>query len=102
MNLVIIYGKVVSKVEFNFIYDRYNTGKELIDNVKYKHTSLARCEVELLNGSIVEIYGYDDMADYMYRNLKNGEFVLVEGKINREMSVECTNILYLTSSHITL
>ena len=87
MNLAIIYGKVVSKVEFNFIYDRYNTGKELINNAKYRHTSIAYCKVELLNGNIVEIYGYDDMADYMYRYLKKNNNVLLEGKIDSNMKI---------------
>lgn len=87
MNLVIICGKVISKVEFNFIYDRYSVNEEILDNKKYDHTSLARCKLKLLNGSIVEIYGYDDTADFMYRYLKENDNVLLEGKIDSNMKI---------------
>lgn len=86
MNIVIIYGKIVSKIEFKFIYDRY---KEK-DNIKekYKHTSIAKCKIRLENDSIVEVYGYDNIADYMYRYMKENEEVLIEGKIDGNMKIE--------------
>ena len=86
MNIVIIYGKIVSKIEFKFIYDRY---KEK-DNIKqkYNHTSIAKCKIRLENDSIVEVYGYDHIADYMYRYLKENESVLIEGKIDTNMKVK--------------
>ena len=86
MNVVVIYGKIVSKIEFKFIYDRY---KEK-DNIKekYKHTSIAKCKIRLENDSIVEVYGYDNIADYMYRYMKENEEVLIEGKIDGNMKIE--------------
>ena len=86
MNIVIIYGRIVSKIEFKFIYDRY---KEK-DNIKekYKHTSIAKCKIRLENDSIVEVYGYDNIADYMYRYMKENEEVLIEGKIDGNMKIE--------------
>ena len=86
MNIVIIYGKIVSKIEFKFIYDRY---KEK-DNIKekYKHTSIAKCKIKLQNESILVIYGYDEVADYMYRYIKENEEVLIEGKIDDNMKIE--------------
>ena len=46
MNLVIVFGKIVSNVEFKFIYNRYSS-RELKDK-----TSIAICRIELLNKSI--------------------------------------------------
>ena len=91
MNVVVIYGKVVSKIEFKFIYDRYYKSKE--NYKKYKHTSIAKCKIKLQNDSIVEIYGYDNIADFMYRNLKDGKFIMVEGKIDSNMQIFCTDLI---------
>ena len=57
MNIVIISGEVISNIDFRFIYDRFkrnNTNKET-----YSHTSIAKCKMRLINGSIVNVYGYD-------------------------------------------
>ena len=90
MNIVIIYGKIVSKIDFKFIYDRY---KEK-DNIKekYNHTSIAKCEIKLENDSIVELYGYNNIADYMYKYLKENESILVEGKIDSNIKIEIINV----------
>ena len=88
MNIVIIYGKIVSKIEFKFIYDRYYiNNKENYMEEKYKHISIAKSMVKLQNESTVEVYGYDNMADYMYRNLKEDYNVLIKGKIDSNMKV---------------
>ena len=71
MNIVIISGKIVSEIEFKFIYDRYGT--------KSKHTSISSCYVKLDNDSIIQIYGYDEMADFMYRHLTDGDAVVCSG-----------------------
>lgn len=94
MNLVIIYGKIVSKIDFKFIYDRYD--KENFEGI-YKHTSIANCKIELLNGSIIEVYGYDDIADYMYRYLKENDYVLLEGKIDSNMKIFLYRLNYNTN-----
>ena len=70
MNIVIISGEIVSGIEFKFIYDRY--------------TSIASCHVKLNNESIIQIYGYDDMADFMYRFLKNGDTVVCSGVLHED------------------
>ena len=86
MNIVIVYGKIISKVDFKFIYDRYKSDKN--SEEKYKHTSIARCKIELLNSSIVEVYGYDEVADYMYRKFKQDNFILIEGRLKNDMTIE--------------
>ena len=89
MNIVIIYGKIASKIDFKFIYDRY---KEK-DNIKekYKHTSIAKCKIKLQNESILVIYGYDEVADYMYRYIKENDNIFLEGRIDGNMKIEVLN-----------
>ena len=89
MNLVIGYGKIVSEIDFKFIYDRYNCGE------KYNYTSIAKCKIELLNNSIVEIYGYDEVADSMYRNFGDSNFILIEGQLNEKIKIEVRRIIHL-------
>ena len=84
MNIVIISGEIVSGIEFKFIYDRYGE--------KSKYTSIASCHVKLNNESIIQVYGYDEMADFMYRYLKNGDTVVCSGSIADNGSVNTSYI----------
>ena len=92
MNLVIGYGKIVSEIDFKFIYNRY---KDDSFKGKYNHTSIAKCKIDLLNSSIVEIYGYDEVADYMYKNLKFGKLILIEGRLNEKIKIEVKRIRHI-------
>lgn len=81
MNIVIIYGKIIEKIDFKFIYDRYKN--------RNKHT-IAKSKLKLMNNSIVEIYGYDEMADYMYRKLM---CIIEEGKIDINMKIRIHRVI---------
>lgn len=84
MNIVVICGKIISEVEFNFIYDRYrevSSEKEKSSLEMYMHTSVAKCKIELSNGSVIQIQGYDEVADFMYRHLKEKDVVWLEGAL---------------------
>ena len=76
MNLCILLGKIVSDIEFKFI-------------IKGENKSIAYFYLLLLNQSIVRINVYNEMADYIYRKLKNGQIVIVEGELRQAGSVEC-------------
>lgn len=76
MNIVVISGDVITKVDFKFIYDRYGKTN--------KHTSIAKCMFKLDNESIVQICGYDNMADFMYRNLQIGDNIICDGYLDSE------------------
>ena len=96
MNLVIVVGTVVTEVEFKFIYDRYkkvvinekNAKNKSDYSDKYNHTSIAKCNINLSNDSIIKIYGYDEMADVMYKNLVSNDCILIEGKLDSKMEVK--------------
>ena len=83
MNIVIICGKIISKIEFKFIYDRYknNASIQNNDNEIYKHISIAKCKIKLSNNSIIEIHGYDNIADYMYSKLSENDNIYIIGRI---------------------
>lgn len=81
MNIVLLSGKIISNIEFNFIY---------IKDKKEKHTSIAMCKMQLDDGSVVDAYGYDEVADYLYKNKL--EIILIEGRIDHHMMIEILNI----------
>lgn len=75
MNLCFIKGKILEKINFQFLYQK-------------KNISIARTKLELQNGSIITIKGYDEMADWMIQNIRREDEVILQGKINTKMEVE--------------
>ena len=76
-----ISGKIVSEVDFNFIYNK---------NKKEKHTSIAMCKLKLDDDSIIDVYGYDEVTDFLYQNSTAN--VWAEGTIDINMMVEIIEI----------
>lgn len=79
MNLCILQGKIISEIEFKFI-------------INGKNKSIAYFDMLLCNKSIVRIKSYNDTADYIYKKLKIGQIVFVQGKIRYDGCVECERI----------
>ena len=95
MNNVFLIGKVISDIEYKFIYDRFK-----IDNndEKYKHIAIARCYIKLQNSSIIEIYGYDEIADILYREIRVGSNAFFEGSLDSNGKIKVKdfeNVLYI-------
>ena len=80
MNLCILLGKIVSEIEFKFI-------------IKSKNKSIAYFDIELSNKSIARIKSYDGVADYVYRKLKTGQIVMIQGKIKNDGTIKGENII---------
>ena len=89
MNMVIVYGKIYSNINFKFIYNKYAKG----NLEKYKHTSIARCKIKVRNNSIIEVYGYDNIADYMYSKLKEKNKIIICGEIDSNMLIRIKSII---------
>lgn len=70
MNFCIVYGKIISEIQFDFIY-------------KSKHISISRFYVRLSNNSIIQIKAYDDLADFAYSKLKKEDIIVIKGKIGK-------------------
>ena len=52
-----------------------------------KNISIARTKLELQNGSIITIKGYDEMADWMIQKIKKEDKVIMQGKLDTRMEV---------------
>lgn len=72
MNICFLYGKIVSKIEFDFLY-----------NSKI-HTSVVTMEV-LPNGEkqIVLVKAYDENADKIYKEFDIGSYITLMGKVEK-------------------
>ena len=67
MNEVFIMGKVITEVKFDFILNS-------------KHISIARFGViTVCDKQEIEIIAYDEIADYIYANLKHEDVVMING-----------------------
>lgn len=69
MNEVFIIGKVISKVDYRFI----------INNKK----QFAKVEFKVqVDKQIIRVIGYNNIADFCLRNLKEKDYILINGKIS--------------------
>ena len=73
MNLCFLIGKVVSEIKFDFILNS-------------KDSSIARFSIELENKSVV-VKGYNEIADYCYKNLITGSIVVIQGSLNSNKEI---------------
>ena len=76
MNICFLYGKIISDVDFKFIMNNKNK------------TSISVYKIQLNNKSIVTVKGYNEIADYCYRNLKIGDNIYIQGRLNNMMEIE--------------
>lgn len=79
MNICFLLGTVVDDVEFKFIYNS-------------KNISISIFKLMLSNKSIVECEAYDEIADYIYRNIKRDDLIFIEGTI-RNKNINIHNII---------
>jgi len=86
MNIVIVSGKIVSEVDFKFIYHKNKQGK---------HTSIANCKLQVDSNTEMDVYGYDEIADALYR--EHLETIWCEGTLEEGMKIE---ILTITSDYL--
>jgi len=88
MNICFLIGKIISDVEFDFVIDN-NKG------FKNRKISVIKFKLKLLDENVVNIIGYNNVADFCYQKLNIGENVLIEGFINNAGKIEIKNIILL-------
>ena len=81
MNICIIRGKIISKIDFKFIINSHNK-------------SIAIFYMELLNKNTVKIIAYNEMADKVYSELKQGQNLIIEGKITNKKTEDAIEIMW--------
>ena len=79
MNKCFFIGELEKKDELKFIYKEDKT-----------HKSIIICNLKLLDGNIITVLGYDEIADYIYK--KEPNLVLIYGTILENMQVEIIQI----------
>ena len=88
MNICFLIGKIVSKIEFDFVIG---------DNKSFKNRkiSVVRFKLKLLDENVLNIIGYNNVADFCCQKLKIGENVLIQGFINNSVKIEIKNIILI-------
>ena len=74
MNLVFLIGRIVSKIEFDFVLNS-------------KNISIVNFEIDLNNKKIVKVKGYNEIADFCYRSINKKDTVYVLGSLNSNMEI---------------
>ena len=64
MNICFFIGKIISDIDFKFI----------VNNRKYN--SIVIFQIELNNKSIITLKGYNEIADFCYRNLEKNNIII--------------------------
>ena len=89
MNICFLMGKIISEIEFKFI-------------IQGKNTAIATFQIELENKSIITVKGYNEIADYCYKDLKNIDTIMIQGRLEENGKIEISVIFkinyYLTCS----
>ena len=75
MNICVFMGKIISEIDFKFIVNN----KEIY--------AIAIFEMELMNGTKLKIKGYNEIADYCYKNYEKNKYVCINGKINSDIEI---------------
>lgn len=70
MNICFMMGTIVEIERFKFIL-----------NKQTKHKSRVAMRIKLIDGKIIEVIAYDQMADYILRNEFLNSVVFVQGEL---------------------
>lgn len=69
INICFLRGKVNNNIDLQFVYG----SKKVI--------SIVKLELLLDDGQTVCTYGYNEMADFIYRNIVRDDIIFIKGKI---------------------
>ena len=63
---------------------------EIANNKYFKNEkiSVVRFKVELIDGNIINVIGYNYIVDFCYQKLEKGNIVNILGKLNTKMEIE--------------
>lgn len=80
MNECFLIGKIIGKIEFEFI----------INNKSY--ISISMFDIMINKENILKVVGYNNIADFCYKTLKRGDIVSIYGNLNSKGKVEIKEI----------
>ena len=79
MNICILQGKIISKIEYKFI-------------INSKNNAIAYFEIELLDKNIIKLKAYNNLADKCYRKLVTGNEICIVGILETSGEIELQEI----------
>ena len=82
MNKCFIKAMALEDPEFKFLY-------------MSNRISISYFYVELNDYSIIKVFGYDETADYIYKNIKKGDILIILGELrnnNNNIEIEIKEI----------
>lgn len=77
MNECFLFVKRISDIDFRFV-------------INQKEKSMVKFKAKLLNNSEIEVFAYDELADYIYR--KDLEMFFLRGKVRENIKIEIKEI----------
>ena len=86
INLCFLYGKVINEIDLKFIYNDRNK------SLDKKHISIVEMELKLLDGQVIKLHAYNEVADDVFKNIRKDDFITIQGKI-RSNYVEVEKIM---------
>ena len=86
INLCFLYGKVINEIDLKFIYNDRNK------SLDKKHISIVEMELKLLDGQVIKLHAYNEVADDVFKNINKDDFITIQGKI-RNNYVEIEKIM---------
>ena len=84
MNICFFIGKIISDIKFDFIINNKN------------NISISLFILELNDNNKIKIEGYNNIADFCYKELKKEDRIVLEGHINNKMHIVINKINKLT------
>ena len=79
INLCFLKGKIIDITDYKFIYDK---NKKSIGN---KHICIIKLQIEIEDNQIIWLKGYNEIADFIYQKLKNGDEIFIKGSFNNNI-----------------
>ena len=74
MNICFLQGKIISKIDFNFILNS-------------KNISVATFKLQLKNNSIINVKAYNYLADYCFSSFVKGDIIAIHGYLSDKMEL---------------
>lgn len=79
MNKCFLLGKIINEIVFKFAIGGY-------------HNSIIRFQLQLENGSVVNVKAFDKLADFCYQSIKTDEKVMICGRIESNFDIVISEI----------
>ena len=87
MNEVFLIGKIIGNIEFKFI-------------INSKNISIVKFKIKTIDNQVINIKGYNEIADYIYSKLQKNNYIEIYGSIDTEETVTINIIEKLSDNFV--